>query len=68
MKSLLLAFLLLCNVDCTTTTVYVCDSPNATRYHLREHCRGLSNCHYHIIKMTLEKAKAKNLTLCKWEQ
>ena len=48
-------------------TVYVCDSSNAKKYHLKEHCRGLSNCTYRTIKITLEKAKKEGKTLCGWE-
>lgn len=68
MKSLLIILLLFGNTRCGTTTVYICDSSNAVRYHYNEHCRGLSNCRYHILKTTLENAKAKNLTLCGWER
>ena len=63
-----LLVLLLFATSCTTTTVYVCDSPHATRYHLNEHCRGLSNCDFRIVKIPLDSAKARGLTLCKWEQ
>ncbi|RFZ85184.1 hypothetical protein DYU05_06170 [Mucilaginibacter terrenus] len=48
-------------------TVYVCDSPNAKRYHLKESCRGLSNCTYRIIKISPEQAKKSGKTLCRWE-
>ncbi|RFZ93079.1 hypothetical protein D0C36_15855 [Mucilaginibacter conchicola] len=51
----------------TGNTVYVCESPNAKRYHLNEHCRGLSNCTYRIIKVTPEQAKKGGKTLCRWE-
>ena len=68
MKFLLFAVLLFNSVLCTPTTVYICDSPNATRYHLTENCRGLRNCSRRIISVTLEKAKSMNLTLCKWER
>lgn len=69
MRSLLFALLLLCGTaGCDTTTVYVCDSPHATRYHYNEHCRGLSNCDFRIVKTTLDSARAKHLTLCKWER
>jgi hypothetical protein len=68
MKALLLTLLLFNSVLCSPTTVYLCDSPNATRYHLNAKCRGLSNCSHRIIATTLEKAKKMNLTLCKWER
>ncbi len=38
------------------------------KYHLKENCRGLSNCNYRIIKTTLTKARQENKTLCKWEE
>lgn len=68
MKLLLALLLVFSTVRCTPTTVYVCDSPDATRYHLNEHCRGLSNCSHRIIKMTLEEAIKSHKTLCHWER
>lgn len=50
------------------TTVYLCDSPGANRYHLQENCRGLSNCQHRIIKVSLEDAKKSGKTLCGWEK
>ena len=67
MKSFLFGLLFLGSVRCAPTTVYVCDSPNAIRYHLTPKCRGLSNCSHRIIKMTLEDAKKSGKTLCHWE-
>ena len=66
---LLLGFLLFNDARCTDTSnwVYVCDSGDAKRYHLKEHCRGLSNCSYRTLKITLENAKKEGKTLCKWE-
>jgi len=67
MKTVFL-FLFLINAACTAPRmVYVCDSRNAIRYHLKEHCRGLSNCTYRTIKMTEGDAKKEGKTLCKWE-
>jgi hypothetical protein len=40
MKSLLFAILLFNGVRCAPTTVYICDSLNATRYHLKANCRA----------------------------
>jgi len=69
MKNILFTFLVLTSVECTTdTTVYTCNSPSAKKYHLKENCRGLSNCNYRIIKTTLTKARQENKTLCKWEE
>jgi len=48
-------------------TVYVCDSRNAVRYHLKENCKGLKNCTYRTLKLTEEQAKKQGKTLCKYE-
>lgn len=68
MKPLLLAVLLFNGARCAPTTVYICDSQNAIRYHLTQNCKGLKNCSHRIVRVTLEKAKGMNLTLCKWER
>jgi len=68
MKALLITFLLFNSVRCTTTTVYICDSPNAIRYHYKANCRDLSNCSHRIIQISLEEAKKSNKTLCHWER
>lgn len=52
----------------TSTNVYICGSGKADKYHLKENCRGLSNCQYKIVKTTLEKVKKDKKTLCKWEK
>lgn len=65
---LLLTFLSLNSVTCTdSTTVYICDSGSAKKYHYTSSCRGLSNCQYKISKITLETAKSQGKTLCRWE-
>lgn len=46
---------------------YICGSGKTDKYHLKENCRGLSNCQYKIVKTTLTKAKKESKTLCKWE-
>ncbi|RZK25668.1 MAG: hypothetical protein EOO43_04900 [Flavobacterium sp.] len=57
------------HISCINTSdVYVCNSPNAQRYHLNVKCRGLSNCSYKTIKTTVQKAKKEGRTLCKWER
>lgn len=66
MKSLLLSLLFfLLQSD---KTVYICGSGKVDKYHLKENCRGLSNCQYKIVKTTLEKAKKDKKILCKWEE
>jgi 5-bromo-4-chloroindolyl phosphate hydrolysis protein len=60
--------LLFFSATCTESRmVYVCDSRNAHRYHLKEHCRGLSNCSYRTIRVTEERAIKDGKTLCHWE-
>jgi len=68
MKPVLLLLLLLTNPGCADQTVYVCDSRNALRYHLKDNCRGLRNCTYRVLKITLDEAKREGKTLCKWEK
>jgi len=69
MKTLLLLLLLTGKSYCTdSTVVYICDSPGAKKYHLRENCKGLHNCQHRVIKMTLEQAKRKGRTLCALEK
>lgn len=69
MKIILLVLLFIYRVNCASSTiVYICDSPNARKYHYKENCRGLSNCNYKIIETTLEKSEKANKTLCRWEQ
>ena len=68
-KLFLCLLMLLAGTSCTdSSTVYVCESSNARKYHLDPHCRGLSNCSHRIVKTTLEKAKASGKTLCAWEK
>lgn len=69
MKTLILLFTLLGPVKLTDTTmVYLCNSSTGKKYHLKENCRGLSNCQHRIIKVTLEEAKKRGKTLCGWEK
>ncbi|MCX2452090.1 hypothetical protein OQX61_12530 [Pedobacter sp. PLR] len=68
MKTLILMLFVLTNIACNASTiVYTCNSGHAKRYHLKSNCRGLSKCHYKLVKTTLEKAKADEKTLCRWE-
>lgn len=50
------------------TTVYICNSDGAKKYHYKSGCRGLSNCQYKIVQTTLEKATKDKKTLCGWEK
>ncbi|TSJ35887.1 hypothetical protein FO440_23485 [Mucilaginibacter corticis] len=73
MKTLLLLFLLFS--DCKhpvlptdSTYVYICDSPGGKKYHLSQNCKGLHNCSHKIVKLTLEQAKKRGKTLCRYEK
>lgn len=70
MKKLLLISSVLLTFSFSSSTyynVYICDSKGAKKYHLKEDCRGLSNCKAEIKKITLTKAKELEKTLCGWE-
>ena len=57
--------------ELTTTskdTVYICGSGKGRKYHLTEHCRGLSNCSTKTVKTTLKQATKEGKTLCGWEK
>jgi 5-bromo-4-chloroindolyl phosphate hydrolysis protein len=49
-------------------TVYLCNSNNGKKYHLKSSCRGLSNCQHYVVKTTLDKAKKQGKTLCAFEK
>jgi len=49
------------------TSVYICKSDTAEKYHFAENCRGLRACKHEIIKMSLAEAKTLDRTLCGWE-
>jgi 5-bromo-4-chloroindolyl phosphate hydrolysis protein len=69
MKTFLCLLLVFSDAKCKSAdTVYVCDSRNAKKYHYSSACRGLSNCSYRIVKITLEEAKKQGKTLCGWEK
>ena len=69
MKTLSLLIFLFANITCKeTTTVYICNSPNAKKYHINLKCRGLRNCTYRVISVDIQKAKKDGKTLCGWEK
>ena len=49
------------------STVFVCNSETATKYHLKKDCRGLNACKHTVVEVTLSDAKSRKLTLCGWE-
>ncbi len=48
--------------------VYICNGPNATKYHKKASCRGLSNCQYKLAQVSLETARKSKKVLCSWEK
>jgi 5-bromo-4-chloroindolyl phosphate hydrolysis protein len=68
MKTLFLLITLLAHIKTAPkASVYICDSPTAKKYHLKNDCRGLSRCTHRIIEITLEEAKKRKFELCKFE-
>lgn len=49
------------------TSVYICGSKGAKKYHYNENCRGLSSCSHGVVKTSLKEAQSYGLTLCGWE-
>lgn len=65
--TLLLVFVFLTSSWPPETSVYICGSTGAKKYHLKETCRGLSSCRSETVKISLKKAQGYGLTLCGWE-
>ena len=65
MKALLIAAMLFNGSICNEAPsyVYICQSPNAKKYHYREHCPGLNNCKHKIVRITKESAEDNGKTL-----
>jgi 5-bromo-4-chloroindolyl phosphate hydrolysis protein len=69
MKIILFITLFFAGARCAdTTSVYICDSRTAKRYHLRSDCKGLSHCSHRVVKISLEEAKKRGKTLCGLEK
>lgn len=68
MKFIAFIFLTVLNYKTLPTPVYICNSENAKKYHLKAKCKGLSTCQYKIITISLEKVKKQGKTLCNWEK
>lgn len=49
------------------TTVYVCHSTGAKKYHLKQNCGGLKRCKHDIVTMTSGEAQKIGLGLCGYE-
>lgn len=68
MKLLVLVFFLtLTSFHEVKTSVYICGSSGAKKYHYKESCRGLNACKHQITKTTLKEAESYGLSLCGWE-
>lgn len=65
--TLLLLFLFLTSFKPPETSVYICGSIGAKKYHFKETCRGLSSCNHGTVKTSIKQAKGLGLTLCGWE-
>lgn len=65
--TLLLLFIFLTAFRPPETSVYICGSTGAKKYHLSETCRGLSSCNHGTVKTSIKQAKGLGLTLCGWE-
>ena len=69
MKTLSLLIFFVINITCKeNTTVYICNSPGAKKYHYNSNCRGLGNCTYRVVSIEIEKAKKDEKKLCGWER
>ncbi|NWL00617.1 hypothetical protein DM790_07290 [Flavobacterium collinsii] len=68
MKYILLLFFVFVTSFCPPeTTVYICGSAGAKKYHYNENCRGLRSCRSEIVKTSLKQAKGLGLSICGWE-
>ena len=47
------------------SSVYICVSPGAKRYHCDRDCKGLNKCEHTIRKVSVSKARSMGLTPCK---
>lgn len=68
MKIFLLLLFLFINTASPSTSVYVCRSTKAKKYHLRVNCHGLSHCSHRVVKMKLSDAEKEGRTLCGFEK
>lgn len=67
MKTILLFATMSIFSSSTNSSVYICDSANAEKYHLTKDCQGLDKCKHTIKEVTLSEAKALGRELCSWE-
>jgi len=55
-------------IEINSTSVYICLSPNAKKYHFDKNCKGLQKCTHEIRKVTKEEALRKKYTVCLLEK
>ncbi len=61
-------FLLVLTSFTIPTTVYICLSPGAKKYHYNRDCRGLGNCTHEVKAVSKGSAEEEyRLELCGWE-
>ena len=60
--------LLLFSFSKVESSVYICDSEYATKYHYKKDCEGLQKCTHEIKELTVTEAKAKKYSLCGYEK
>lgn len=65
--TLLLLFVFATSFTPSQSSVFICGSTGAKKYHLKETCRGLSSCRSETVKTSLKQAQGLGLTLCGWE-
>ena len=46
------------------STVFICDSPTAKKYHFNKECRGLNRCTHEIKKISKSEAVKIGFTVC----
>ena len=65
-KVLIAAAVLVCFgfMSSKSTSVYICDSPNAKKYHFNKNCSGLQKCTHTIKAVTKEEATKLGYTVC----
>ena len=67
-KTAVILLLLVLTAFTIPTTVYICLSPGAKKYHYDRGCRGLNNCNHEIKAVSKGAAEGEyGLGVCGWE-
>lgn len=64
---LLLLMIVLLSSFKPISSVFICGSEGAKKYHFNKNCRGLKSCEHTIYEVSLNKAQQLGLSLCGWE-